>query len=343
MKTTNTNVRAKHLLVKGFALFIDPDCKCFALTILKAKMSNLMNPYIKSYALNLSDGNNWCITCDEQNIQMVDKLSAIMNLRECGSNDLPRLVFSKMEKDRELPNDIIFSKHGLPNYNTGWKRYNFSSQIIRIWIHPDIEDVICEVDSKGRERFEYMNMWYSVLPIYNRSINHAGMPFHAGLAEIDGRGVLFVASGGTGKSTCCRRLSDYWKSLCDDEALVVLNSKKEYRAHPFPTWSEYLRNNSNKTWDVQYSVPLSAIFFLQQADNDEVIPLSIAQSSALITESASQVCIDSVAFLKSQEVLIEFRKKLFNNAFDLAMSVPAFYLRVSLNGSFWKEIEKVIT
>ena len=301
-----------------------------------------MNPYIKSHSLSLSDGNNWRITCDEQNIRMLDELAVIMNLKECSLDDLPRLIFSKMEKDKELACDAIFSMQNLPDYNTGWKCYDFSSQTIRMWIHPSIGDVICEVDSKGRESLKYMNMRYSVLPIYNRSINHAGMSFHAGLAEINGHGVLFAASGGTGKSTCCRRLPDYWKSLCDDEALVVLNSKKEYLAHPFPTWSEFLLNN-HKTWDVQYSVPLSAIFFLQQADNDEVIPLSVGQASALITESASQVCIDSRPFLKSREELIEFRKRLFNNAFDLAMSIPAFYLRVSLNGSFWKEIEKVIT
>jgi SynChlorMet cassette protein ScmC len=306
-------------------------------------MSNLINPYIKSYALNLSDGNNWCLTCDEQSLRMVDKLAVIMNLKECNSNDLSRLIFSKMEKDKKPASNAIFSMRSLSNDDTGWKYYDFIMRTIRIWIHPGIGDVICEVDSKGQESLEYMNMWHSVLPIYNRSINHAGITFHAGLAELDGHGVLFVASGGTGKSTCCNRLPDYWKPLCDDETLVVLNSKKEYMAHPFPTWSEYLRNRSNKTWDVQYSVPLSAIFFLQQADNDEVIPLSVGQASALITESASQVCIDSRAFLKSQEELIEFRKKLFNNAFDLAKSIPAFYLRVSLNGSFWKEIEKVIT
>lgn len=305
-------------------------------------MSNLINPYTKSYALNLSDGNNWCITCDEQNIRMVDKLASIMNLKKCSSNDIPKLIFSKMEKDRNPVNDTIFSIRNSSNDNTGWKHHDSITRTTRIWIHPSIEDVICEVDSKGLEIFEYMNMWYSVLPIYNRSINHAGMPFHAGLAEIDGHGILFVASGGTGKSTCCRRLPDYWKPLCDDEALVVLNSEKEYRAHPFPTWSEYLRKLSDKTWDVQYSVPLSAIFFLQQADNDEVIPLSIAQSSAFITESASQVCIDSRIFLKSREELIEFRRKLFDNAFNLAMSIPAFYLRVSLNGKFWEEIENVL-
>jgi hypothetical protein len=33
---------------------------------------------------------------------------------------------------------------------------------------------------------------------------------------------------------------------------------------------------------------------------------------------------------------------LFNNACELAKAVPAYILRVSLEGRFWEEMEKVI-
>jgi SynChlorMet cassette protein ScmC len=305
-------------------------------------MSNLVNPY-KTYVLNLSDENNWYITCDEKNIQMLDKLAVIMNLKECRSNDYPKLIFSKMSEDKNIASDAVFSMQSLSNYNIGWKYSDFIARGIRIWHHPSIGDVVCEINSEGLNYIEYLNMCYSLLPIYNRSVNLGGIPFHAGLAEINRHGVLFVGSGGMGKSTCCRRLPNYWKPLCDDETLVVLNNKKEYWAHPFPTWSEYLTNRSHKTWDVQYSVPLSAIFFLEQANNDEVISLTIRQASALITESASQAYIYSRALVRSREDIIELRRKLFNNAFNLAMNIPAFYLCVCLNGKFWEKIEEVMS
>jgi SynChlorMet cassette protein ScmC len=162
------------------------------------------------------------------------------------------------------------------------------------------------------------------------------------LAELNGQGVLFSASGGTGKSTTCRRLPDYWKPLCDDETLVVLDSNKEYRAHPFPTWSDYLMKRAPNTWDVQYSVPVSAIFFLERADNDEVTHLSASEVSVLMMESASQVCVHNKTLYRQQPDLAEFRKKLFNNACNLAMKIPAFRLRISLNGKFWEEVENVL-
>ncbi len=301
------------------------------------------NSYTKNYSLSLRDGNNWCITCDEHSIQILNKLSIIMNLKECKLNSSPILIFSKMEEYEKPDDKAMLSQQSLPSYDVKWKCYDFGSQDIRIWYHSQTSDIVCEVNGKDYDNIEYISMLYSIRQIYNRSVIFGGLPFHAGLAEFDGRGVLFSASGGTGKSTCCRRLPDYWKPLCDDETLVVLDDKREYRAHPFPTWSDYLMNRARNTWDVQCSIPVSAIFFLEQADNDEVIPLTISRASVLITESAFQEYLYNRIFLiKNPKELIELRKKLFNNAFSMAMAIPAFRLRVSLHGKFWEEVEKVM-
>ena len=306
-------------------------------------------PYTKNYCLHLRDENDWNIICDEHNIKMVDKFATIMQLKECKLNGSSRLIFSAMEEDKTLVSKAIFPEKDLLTNNSEWKCYDYSSRNILIWCNSSTGDVIYKVDGIGQDNNEYTSMWLSLRQIYNRSICLGGLPFHAGLAEIDGQGVLFAASGGTGKSTCCRRLPDYWKPLCDDETLVVLDNRNEYQAHPFPTWSEYLRNHSNKTWDVQYSVPLSAIFFLEQANNDEVIPIEMREASILMTESASQISIYYMSWteeftniLENREEIIELRKAIFNNAFNMAMNIPAFYLRVSLNGKFWEEVENVL-
>ena len=291
---------------------------------------DLTGQYSSGYCLSLGDGNSWWITGDEDSIPWVDKLAAIMELEECESNGLPRLIFSRLadENDvRDRTNDA------------GWVCYD--DRLIRIWHHDSIPDVICELGGDGSDDVEYVLMWNSLQPIYHRSISEGGLPFHAGLAELEGRGILVAASGDTGKSTCCRRLPGYWKPLCDDEALAVLGKQKGYQVHPFPTWSDYLWERAENTWNVQYSVPLSGIFFLEQSETDEVVPLGTGEASILISESAAQVC---QKYWRRAEIedRRRFRAEIFSNACEMAKRLPAFRLRASLHGRFWEEIEDVL-
>jgi SynChlorMet cassette protein ScmC len=132
-----------------------------------------------------------------------------------------------------------------------------------------------------------------------------------------------------------------WKPLCDDETLVVLDKQKKYRAHPFPTWSDYFWKRAENTWNVQYSVPLGGVFFLQQSETDEVVSLGEAEAAILMNESAIQVCQKFWRRL-DRENLRKLRRELFNNASEMAKRIPAFILRVSLHGRFWEEMEKAL-
>ena len=112
-------------------------------------------------------------------------------------------------------------------------------------------------------------------------------------------------------------------------------------AHPFPTWSKSLFQRSEKTWDVEQHAPLSALFFLEQAERDEVLRIGTGQASVYITESSTQICRRDWRYLDKKE---EVRRKtmLFDNACTLAKEVPSYILRVSLTGEFWKLIEEVV-
>jgi SynChlorMet cassette protein ScmC len=184
-------------------------------------------------------------------------------------------------------------------------------------------------------------MWNALYPIYQKSIGRGGLPFHAALIEKKGAGVLLAASGDTGKSTCCRRLAANWTPLCDDEALVIADKEKRFRAHPFPTWSDYMYRGSDNTWDIQYSVPLCGVFFLEQSDTDETIALGQGEAAALVNKSVTQVC-EKYWRTGSREFQRNFRRQVFNNAYALAKNIPAFKLRVSLNGRFWEKIEQAL-
>lgn len=121
----------------------------------------------------------------------------------------------------------------------------------------------------------------------------------------------------------------------------MYDPEKGYRAHPFPTWSEYLWKSSDKSWDVQYSVPVCAIFFLQQAESDEVIPLGDGIAAVSINQSATQV---SRKFWRrlDDDTKRPLATLQFQNAFGIAKTIPSFTLRQSLHGRFWEEIEKTL-
>jgi len=309
-------------------------------------MPELINyPYSKGYCLHLSDGSNWWITGDADSIVYVDKFATIMRLKECSSDDMPKLIFSRVIKDQVIDMDNPYLSGSNSSIAGAVLKFH-ELTFINIWSNNNLHDVVCELieNKNGREEFEknkYLAMWASLKPIYLRSMRMGGLPFHAALVECAGRGILLAAKGEGGKTTCCRRLPDYWKILCDDENLVVLDKNNVYQAHPFPTWSDYSMKRSENTWDVQYSVPFSGIFFIEQSESDEVIPLSVGQASVQMTRSVTQVLGRLWNNLPREEQKITMRD-IFNNAFEMAKVVPAFRLRVSLDGRFWEEIEKVL-
>lgn len=291
---------------------------------------------MRGYNLSLSDGSEWWVTSSREELRCVDRLAAIMQLRECPLNGLPRLIFSQMEDADNTKPCAPIETTGVDH---GWLCYD--SKYVRIWRHQSIPDVLCEVRNDDRDITEYINLCNSMHAIYQPAVEGGGLTYHAALIELDGRGVLLAAPGDTGKSTCCRRLPGYWKPLCDDETLVVLSSSRQYRAHPFPTWSEYLGKCSGKTWNVQYSVPVAAVFFLEQSEDDGIIPLGQGQAAIFMSESAGQVYRRFWSRFGPQ-VQANFRRQLFENACAMAKRIPAFRLRVSMNRRFWEEIEKVI-
>jgi SynChlorMet cassette protein ScmC len=204
-----------------------------------------------------------------------------------------------------------------------------------------VPDIICAVGLHEGKKHEILQMRMALQPIYQRIQDLGGLPLHAALVERNGFGILLAAQGGTGKTTCCRRLPSPWRALSDDEALVVKDNNQGYLVHPFPTWSDYLLERSTRTWHIQNYLPTSAIFFLEQAEADEVVTVGQGQGAALVYQSATQVCARNWINLNSEKLSM-LRKRLFDNSCDLAQRTPIFKLRVSLEGKFWEEMEAIL-
>jgi len=295
-----------------------------------------------SYCLRLANGQGWNIVATEEVKLWVEKLASIMELNTCKADGYPKLVFVQREPSKgefENPIDRLdqSTQGNIPK--DGWRVHRLG--VLRLWYHDHVQDVICETEPDKNHDLDIIRMWHATHPIYQRAQKLGGLPFHAALIERNGKGILLAGHGGAGKSTCCQYLPHSWHVLCDDETLVVLNDQKEYFAHPFPTWSDYLWKRSERTWNVQQNLPLSAIFFLKQADTDEAVPIGQGEAAIFINQLAMDICQRNWRGLEQVEERA-LRKKLFDHACELGKAVPAYKLKISLKGRFWEEIEAAL-
>ncbi len=297
-------------------------------------MVDLNKHKLKKFEIQLINGTRFCLSADAGLAEWLNRMAEIMELPGCDADPEITMIFKTLKQDK--PPEISEPKQGRYT-DSDWSLIYSTFRLH----NRNKTRFICETDNCSDIPTEYLNMWYSLLPIYYISTQRGGLPFHAGLAEFEGKGVLLAGPGGTGKTTCCSRLSGKWKALCDDETLAIPDIHSVYQAHPFPTWSDYLWGISNKTWNTRYAVPISAVFFLEQAETDRVIPIGEGEASMLIKESSEQL-FEKYLRHKPDTIIRGFRKNLFDNACYLTKRIPTYRLMVSLNGCFWEKIEQVL-
>lgn len=295
------------------------------------------------YLLRLANGQGWLLTSTRGVKSEVGRLASLMGLDPLTLDGYPRIVFirggkGKRSYERNISTCVRKTESNLRC--VGWQAYDL--KVCRVWAHDNTPDLICEMrHEEGVYEETILSMRLSLYPIYQQVLDSGGLPLHAGLVEHRGKGVLLAAPRNMGKSTSCRRLPSSWLSLCDEEALIVRDAAKKYLVHPFPTWSDYFEKRSKRAWKVNNYLPLTSIFLLEKSTVDEVIPLGQGEATAFVNQLARQMCYRYWAALDLTEMKSR-RTKLLENICELARAVPAFKLRVSLDGQFWKKIEAVL-
>jgi SynChlorMet cassette protein ScmC len=332
-------------------------------------MFPLLENCTEALHLKLANGQEWLLVAAEPFRPWLQKFGRVMRLKAREINGLPKLIFTspgsflrQREPLREdltddTPNTNGSSKSPLAppcqrgewgdfrlplkanSSKTVWKSRDLGA--MRLWTHPLERDVVCEMEPDAFHGIDVLRMWFSVDIMHARAVSSGGLPLHAGLVAHNGRGLLLGGPGGVGKSTCCKRIPTPWRSLCDDETLVVVDAAGEYRGHPFPTWSDYLWGRPEKTWDVQDHLPINGIAFLKQAEKDHIQPVGRGEAAMLINSSSKQVISRHLRGL-SQGESAAFTGQVFENACKLAQRVPVFVLSVAHNGAFWVEIERAL-
>jgi len=276
------------------------------------------------YDLALADGNHWGIAAgNEEAVSIVSQLACIMQLRmssgaiEPSNNSHLNRLLVRVDANTSGAHWYV----PLTSENDG-----------------AVVCVLCPPDFWGGS---YFNLLRLSLIFAHAAQARGGVLIHGALAERDGMGVILAAPGGTGKTTASNRLPIPWRSLCDDYTLVVPDPQRNYWAHPWPTWSRFLDGGPGGTWDVQHAVPLRGIFILSRALEDRVESVGPGQAVSLLVESAEQAS----AFMPSvlcKEELRALHLERFNNLCTLARVIPTHTLRISLTGTFWREIEQTL-
>ena len=214
---------------------------------------------------------------------------------------------------------------------------------LRWWRHAQAPADILEipVDGSDDERFQLISQ--ACFPLYVRLVGRGGFPLHAALIERGGSAVALAAPGGTGKSTCSRRIPPPWRAVADDLTLVIAGGEAppDVSAHAFPTWSEYLWKRSEPSWKAGTAWPLRAVFFLSRTHEDKVLPLGRGEAAINLSSSAHQILSGLLGSLPQPERRA-LRLRVFDNACRLAKSLPVYLLEVSLDGEFWREMERVL-
>lgn len=311
--------------------------------------------YTEHYGIQWANNQKWNIILSEEVSDLLRPVISISSLPSVVHDDAPKIVFraNKPGTNGDDPLGGLSPDLRAELPRQGWYKVDRFSCLY--WFHPDESDVLCELkldDVKLKEilnskrdnavlGFRYWKVISFFTPIMLCLQRIGGLNLHAGLVERDGMGVVLSASGNIGKSTTCRRLPAYWKVHCDDRTVVVRGADKSFWAHPLPTWSEYIWNNTQKSYDIHHSIPLRAIFFLEQASGDEVIPLGKGAAAARLFQTAVDISRPEWKHIDEQHRRI-YHQQAASSAVELAKEIPAYILRLSLSGRFWEKLEPVL-
>jgi SynChlorMet cassette protein ScmC len=290
------------------------------------------------YTVRLANGRKWAILPSSATAEWAGELARLMGLSEKGDRADTLL---RLERIGPAPGGELrpwwIPPAGYPE--NGW--HVRISPGLELWRHPEVKESIAVLRDDRERATVAMQMRYALYPLYEETVLCGGLPLHAALLEKQGRGILLAGRSGVGKSTASRRIPAPWKPLADDFALVVRDGRGCWHAHPLPTWSAVASGGNAPMGPTCCSVPLAAVFFLIQSENDEVADPGRGAASVMMDEAAMMV-LKSIESSDEPVQRLPMRRRIFENAASLAAAVPCYVLRLSLTGRFWEEIEKAL-
>lgn len=243
--------------------------------------------------------------------------------------------------DRIDPALLLSTVCGIATTTEGWKRQ--SGKLVTVWRNGEVPHAVCRLkENLADGTLRTLSMWETVHVLHRSFLASGGFAVHGGLVEYKGRGALLAAAAGGGKSTCCSMMPAPWETLCDDETLILPKGFAGFVAHPFPTWSNRIRGVGRQAWDVHRNVPLKALFFLEKADRDAVVPVGQGEAAMMLVGSARSYVDPRSSGTDGSAESLQAGTALFHAACEVAVNVPAYRLHASLEGGFRELMVEVL-
>jgi SynChlorMet cassette protein ScmC len=303
-----------------------------------------MPPRERAYSLSLADGTVWTfLAAEDQAFNFwIDEFAHILKLNPAVFSGRP--ARKKSAAFRGLVRFVPLVKNRVPEGpDESWSSYSQGSAY-RVWVSPAANEAVLEIEQAfiDHPEIRYIYMSAALRIVFRHSLlSGSGCSFHAASAAFKGSGIIITASGQTGKSTCYNRFPAPWAPLSDDTALAVKTASGHFAVHPMPTWSDYLRAKKRSTFETGTAFPLKGLFFLKRGDRDDVERVSPAIAAGMLQRLSREAWSSFLGRLQKDE-----KKRLDQALFDaccaVANTTPAYLLRATLHGEFWREIEKVL-
>jgi hypothetical protein len=169
-------------------------------------------------------------------------------------------------------------------------------------------------------------------PVLTDIVARGGGLLHGGLAVLEGRGYIFTAPPGGGKTTALSRTPPPWKALADDAILIWPTRNGRFTASPLPTWSVLLQRSEAppgvEQWGIATCVDVAGILLLRKAEQNQLFRVQPIEAAQAIYRALSE----HPRVLTSRDPL---RKNLFRTSCSLARTIPAWELELTRRADFW--------
>ena len=208
-------------------------------------------------------------------------------------------------------------------------------------IHPENnhDPIICSVLPAYNQDIFFLQVQKIAQAVITDVVRNGGALIHGGLCSYEGYGAVMAGPGNVGKTTASNRLVAPWISYSDDATLIIPDGTGGFNAHPWPTWSRFYPDGPGGVWEVNKAISLAALFFLKQSETDCVEPISKDQAKAMLIDTIEHV--SRLMRIEDKEKY-DYVKKCTNSADKITSAIPSYSLGLSLEGEFWREMEKVM-
>lgn len=176
-------------------------------------------------------------------------------------------------------------------------------------------------------QFRYQLPWALIL---TDMVKRGGAIIHAGLAAHHGRGLLFLAPPGGGKSTTLATAPLDWTVLSDDAALLWPEQQR-WQASPLPSWTMMTASSalpSEQPFDLSRFCMVAGLIVLEKGkilSCERLSPVSAAPHLFRALEEYPSTVMSG----------LHFKEHFFRTACALVRALPCWRLELPLGADVW--------